>query len=102
MAGGYVEDHNIQGHTPIANDNAYCYTHWSAIDIFIYFSHSRVTIPPPMWIDAAHTNNTLILGTYITEWQDGVSDNCKLHHCTHQHSWYSICMCMMFIDHDLI
>jgi hypothetical protein len=76
MAGGYKEDYNIQGHHGVSN--AYHFIHWSTIDIFVYFSHSRVTIPPPMWITAAHINHTIILGTFITEWDDGIADNCKI------------------------
>ena len=46
--------------------------HWHFIDIFVYFSHNFVTIPPPSWTNAAHTNGVPVLGTLITEWEDGV------------------------------
>ncbi|PLW12684.1 hypothetical protein PCANC_14428 [Puccinia coronata f. sp. avenae] len=39
----------------------------SNIDIFIYFSHHRVSIPPQQWITAAETHHTRILGTLILE-----------------------------------
>lgn len=77
MAGGYGHDYCSQGHYDM-HHHAYTFKHWPQIDIFIYFSHSRVTIPPAMWINAAHTNETLILGTYITEWQAGMADNIRL------------------------
>lgn len=32
----------------------YAINTWQYIDLFIYFSHTRFTIPPPMWTDAAH------------------------------------------------
>ena len=34
----------------------YRLTQWSSIDTFVYFSHALVTIPPPGWINAAHSN----------------------------------------------
>uniref|UniRef100_A0AC35TU28 Mannosyl-glycoprotein endo-beta-N-acetylglucosaminidase n=1 Tax=Rhabditophanes sp. KR3021 TaxID=114890 RepID=A0AC35TU28_9BILA len=47
--------------------------HWSNVDIFNYFSHHMVTIPPATWINNAHLHGTKIIGTFITEWNDGVS-----------------------------
>ena len=40
----------------------YRFFHWAAIDTFIYFSHQLLTIPPPMWINAAHRHGTKVLG----------------------------------------
>ncbi|XP_072167910.1 cytosolic endo-beta-N-acetylglucosaminidase-like [Diadema setosum] len=68
MKGGYIDDRFVQG-VPIST--AYRFYHWQYVDIFIYFSHHFITIPPPGWTDAAHKNGTLMLGTMITEWQDG-------------------------------
>lgn len=39
------------------------------MDIFVYFSHHRVTIPPVCWIESAHRHGTLVLGTFIFEWE---------------------------------
>jgi hypothetical protein len=36
---------------------------WQRIDIFVYFSHSLVTLPPPVWTNAAHRAGTRVLGT---------------------------------------
>lgn len=41
------------------------------MDIFVYFSHSLVTIPPPCWTNVAHRNGVQVLGTFITEWDEG-------------------------------
>ena len=30
-----------------------------------------ITIPPPCWINAAHKHGVPVLGTFITEWEDG-------------------------------
>ncbi|TSK87482.1 Cytosolic endo-beta-N-acetylglucosaminidase [Bagarius yarrelli] len=68
MMGGYLEDRFIQG-TEV--DTAYVFYHWNYIDIFNYFSHNLVTIPPAMWTNAAHKHGVLSLGTFITEWKEG-------------------------------
>lgn len=70
MAGGYHEDAHLHG-AQVAS--AYRHCHWQATDIFCYFSHALVTIPPPGWTTAAHRNNTMMLGTFITEWEAGAA-----------------------------
>ncbi|XP_067005805.2 cytosolic endo-beta-N-acetylglucosaminidase isoform X2 [Anabrus simplex] len=49
----------------------YRFFHWGCIDIFVYFSHHLVTIPPPTWINAGHLHGVRVLGTLITEWDAG-------------------------------
>lgn len=71
--GGYNEDAKVQGSTVDK-----CYTlskFWSFLDIFVYFSHHTITIPPVCWIQAAHTNGVLVLGTIITEGDHGQLEN---------------------------
>uniref|UniRef100_A0A670Y734 Cytosolic endo-beta-N-acetylglucosaminidase n=1 Tax=Pseudonaja textilis TaxID=8673 RepID=A0A670Y734_PSETE len=68
MKGGYLEDRFIQG---AKVRDPYVFYHWCYIDIFVYFSHHLVTIPPVVWTNAAHRNGVLMLGTFITEWMDG-------------------------------
>ncbi|KAI3908462.1 hypothetical protein MKX01_009264 [Papaver californicum] len=53
MAGGYIDDKWIQGGE---NSEAYSNWHWYLMDIFVYFSHNLVTIPPPCWVNTAHTH----------------------------------------------
>ncbi|KAF9980304.1 hypothetical protein BGZ75_008582 [Mortierella antarctica] len=69
MAGGYKEDFLPQG-----NDYSSIYSiqYWNHIDTFIYFSHHRIGIPPPVWTNAAHRNGVRSIGTIITEWLPGV------------------------------
>ena len=79
--GGYLEsDRYPQGKDiTLSTENpfpGYLFRHWQCIDTFVYFSHHRVTIPPAVWIDVAHSNSVPVLGTFITEWSEGV-DECS-------------------------
>lgn len=47
------------------------FNHWAYVDIFVYFSHYCVTIPPVGYIHAAHRHGALCLGTLIFEWEAG-------------------------------
>ncbi|KAL3691426.1 hypothetical protein R1sor_005077 [Riccia sorocarpa] len=66
--GGYVDDQWIQGS---GNGDAYTLINWRLLDIFVYFSHNLVTLPPPGWVNAAHKHGVQVLGTFITEWDEG-------------------------------
>ncbi|XP_065870861.1 cytosolic endo-beta-N-acetylglucosaminidase 1-like [Euphorbia lathyris] len=67
--GGYTDDDKwIQGGI---NENAYAIWHWYLIDVFVYFAHYLVTLPPPSWTNAAHTHGVKMLGTFITEGTEG-------------------------------
>ncbi|CAA7392864.1 unnamed protein product [Spirodela intermedia] len=68
MAGGYGDDKWVQGGS---NPDAYAIWHWHLMDVFVYFSHNLVTLPPPCWMNAAHTHGVKVLGTFITEWDEG-------------------------------
>lgn len=70
MAGGYKDDKWVQGNE---NSDAYAIWHWHLIDIFVYFSHDLVTLPPPCWTNTAHRHGVQVLGTFITEWAEGTS-----------------------------
>ncbi|XP_050209489.1 cytosolic endo-beta-N-acetylglucosaminidase 1-like [Mercurialis annua] len=68
LQGGYGDDQWVQGGS---NGDAYAIWHWHLIDVFVYFSHSLVTLPPPCWINTAHKHGVKVLGTFITEWDEG-------------------------------
>ncbi|KAF4528057.1 hypothetical protein B566_EDAN012018 [Ephemera danica] len=68
MKGGYLDDRFVYGSDKHTD---YRFFHWAGIDIFVYFSHQLLTIPPPVWVNAAHLHGVLILGTLITEWDAG-------------------------------
>jgi len=57
MAGGYHEDAWAQG---CKCTDPFYISHWHLIDTFVYFSHSFVTIPPPGWINSAHTHDVQV------------------------------------------
>uniref|UniRef100_A0A452UER6 Endo-beta-N-acetylglucosaminidase n=1 Tax=Ursus maritimus TaxID=29073 RepID=A0A452UER6_URSMA len=59
MMGGYLDDKFIQGSTA---RSPYCFYHWQSIDVFVYFSHHTVTIPPVGWTNAAHRHGVCVLG----------------------------------------
>ncbi|CDF32212.1 Endo-beta-N-acetylglucosaminidase GH85 [Chondrus crispus] len=50
------------------------FNHWAYVDIFVYFSHYCVTIPPVGYIHAAHKHGALVLGTLIFEWEKGAKE----------------------------
>ncbi|KAL2623550.1 hypothetical protein R1flu_003755 [Riccia fluitans] len=66
--GGYVDDQWVQGS---GNGDAFTLINWRLLDIFVYFSHNLVTLPPPGWVNAAHKHGVQVLGTFITEWDEG-------------------------------
>jgi len=88
MRGGYLEDRFQLGRgTP----HEYVFRHWHVIDGFVYFSHRMVTIPPANWINAAHRHGVPVLGTLITEWEQGtvaceelLSSDTKMQRAAHQ------------------
>lgn len=68
MAGGYLDDKWVQGDI---NADGYAIWHWYLMDVFVYFSHNLVTLPPPCWVNAAHKHGVKVLGTFITEGDAG-------------------------------
>ncbi|XAR71899.1 Mannosyl-glycoprotein endo-beta-N-acetylglucosaminidase [Bertholletia excelsa] len=70
MAGGYLDDKWVQGG---GNAEAYAIWHWYLIDVFVYFSHNLVTLPPPCWTNTAHKHGIRVLGTFILEGNGGTS-----------------------------
>ena len=52
-------------------DDIYYFKYWNMVDVFVYFSHHFITVPPVGWVNAAHRNGVTILGTFITESKSG-------------------------------
>ena len=38
----------------------------------MYFSHALIVMPPPSWVNVAHRHGTKVLGTLITENDEGL------------------------------
>jgi mannosyl-glycoprotein endo-beta-N-acetylglucosaminidase len=62
MEGGYRDDAAPQGG---ANPDAYALWHWHLVDVFVYFSHYLVTLPPPCWINAAHLHGVKVFALFL-------------------------------------
>jgi hypothetical protein len=61
MYGGYIPDGDLypQG---TCNPRYYAFNFWQYVDIFSYFTHHWIAVPPPAWINAAHRNGVPMLG----------------------------------------
>jgi endo-beta-N-acetylglucosaminidase D len=70
----YLPYEASQGTTQARKD--YIMEYWQHVEIFNYFSHRRISIPPPAWINAGHRNGAQVFGTFIIEPYSG--DNPKL------------------------
>ncbi|KAM3956952.1 cytosolic endo-beta-N-acetylglucosaminidase [Aphomia sociella] len=70
MANGYHDDSIIDG---TGQYDAYTFYNWASIDIFCYFSHHLITIPPLGWINVGHAHGVKVIGTVITEWAEGIT-----------------------------
>jgi len=76
MMGGYIQDNFLNSYN--SQQHGYRFYQWSICDIFIYFSHRRISIPPASYVNAAHSNGVKCLGTVITEWEEGELENIRL------------------------
>ena len=57
LQGGYGQDSLFGGGTDPEQFALYA---WHLIDIFVYFSHNLVTIPPSGWTAAAHLHGVKV------------------------------------------
>lgn len=49
------------------------------VDVFIYFSHKLVCVPPPTWTNTLHRNGVEVLGTLLVEPQTEGSERLLQH-----------------------
>uniref|UniRef100_A0A8R1E6W3 FYVE-type domain-containing protein n=2 Tax=Caenorhabditis japonica TaxID=281687 RepID=A0A8R1E6W3_CAEJA len=71
MRGGYLEEETNRGKQFEPDKYPYTFLNWWQIDVFNYFSHHFVTIPPEEYTRISHKHGVLSLGTFITEWIPG-------------------------------
>ncbi|CCH42567.1 Cytosolic endo-beta-N-acetylglucosaminidase [Wickerhamomyces ciferrii] len=64
------EDQNPLGYFPHSSGQHYYIQYPSLVDIFVYFSHNRVSVPPVSWINSLHKQGIQVLGTIIVEGMD--------------------------------
>lgn len=77
LAGGYHEDAVAAGAFPVPENTRLPFNvgvGWGSMDVYVYFSHSRVSIPPRPLIQAAHTNGVQVLATVLWEWDGALEE----------------------------
>lgn len=67
MSGGYHDYESVR--PSLLKEKAFSCTHLQFVDVFIYFSHKLVCVPPAAWINTLHRNGVKVLGTFIIEGQ---------------------------------
>ncbi|PAV88902.1 hypothetical protein WR25_02748 [Diploscapter pachys] len=71
MKGGYLDEERWNGYAVPEDSQPYILLNYWSVDVFCYFSHNFITIPPAAYINLGHANGCLVLGTFITEWTGG-------------------------------
>lgn len=71
------EDENPLGYFPHSSGQHYFIQFPSLVDLFIFFSHYKIAVPPVSWINSLHRQGIPVLGTLIFEGTD-VSESDKL------------------------
>ncbi|TFY78802.1 hypothetical protein EWM64_g5206 [Hericium alpestre] len=66
------------GYAEVPSDVTYTFNFWHLCNVFVYFSHHRVTIPPSGWTTAAHRQGVKMLGTLIFEHKESEGDCLRL------------------------
>ncbi|KAE8212305.1 hypothetical protein CF327_g4036 [Tilletia walkeri] len=67
--------HDFQGgYNDRFDRRGYTFEYWSLADIFIYFSHRRISCPPVGWNSAANRHGAKMLGTVIFEWKEAIPE----------------------------
>ena len=64
---GYLENGYEACQGSIVSTEDYILEFWQHVEAFNYFTHCRVSIPPPTWVNTGHRNGTLVLGTFCIE-----------------------------------
>ncbi|KAF8454938.1 glycosyl hydrolase family 85-domain-containing protein [Terfezia claveryi] len=74
--GGYLAHEAAQG--VASSETVYTCEYLQFINIFVYFSHKRVAVPPASWINLMHKNGVKILGTFLVEHDTGAVELRKI------------------------
>lgn len=76
----YIPPHGT-GATPgriSSVETAYTVSYWDRVDLFVYFSHHCISVPPREWIDSGHRRGVPVLGTVLTEGNNGTKEISRL------------------------
>ena len=76
---GYIESGYEGSQGAFISHEEYALEYWQRVEVFDYFAHYRVSIPPSSWVNAGHRNGTLVLGTFSLEGQK--DHEIKATHC---------------------
>ena len=68
--GAYLENGYEACQGAIVSTKDYILEYWQRVEAFNYFTHFRVSIPPPTWVNTGHRNGTLVVGTFCIEGGD--------------------------------
>lgn len=63
--GGYHDYESVRP-TRLKSEPYSCH-YLQYINVFVYFSHKLVCVPPPTWVNTMHRNGVKVLGTFIIE-----------------------------------
>ena len=77
MMNGYKKDNYLDLEKNMEEHVSFRFRHFMNSDIFIYFSHHLISIPPFSYIKMAHSLNNKILGTVIVEYISNFYDDIK-------------------------
>lgn len=63
--GGYHAYESVR--PPLLENMPFSCSHLQYVEIFVYFSHKLVCVPPPTWTNTMHRNGVKVLGTFMIE-----------------------------------
>jgi mannosyl-glycoprotein endo-beta-N-acetylglucosaminidase len=63
----YWSDSDLNSQGSSATGNVFNFPNWQYVDLFYYYSHNLLSVPPTVWINAAHRNGVPVLGTMTSD-----------------------------------
>ena len=81
--------------------NAYQILHWKHVDLFCYFSHNFITVPPKLWVNNCHRHGVKVIGTVITEWEAGYNVCCSMFTTTFSALEFAEKLIIIAMQHNL-
>jgi hypothetical protein len=63
----YWPDFDLGAQGSASTGNVYNFSHWQYLDSFYYYFHQLVSVPPTVWVNAAHRNGVTALGTVTAD-----------------------------------